>query len=200
MYMKGYNNAGVAEICQVGFFSSQILQTTNKLRFHFALDLWIRVEASLSPWMPCATILGVCMVHMQVNATFSYFDLTALHSYMWVHTLTNHRCRMAGRERVCVWDTSGLMLLTQGAVLRYNHSCICKCLTSLFLGQARTSWDRESTEMRYKRLQHLLEKSNIYSKFLLTKMEQQQLEVGVFLSAVGILKMLSVWVFFHPAV
>ncbi|XP_065602351.1 lymphoid-specific helicase isoform X2 [Cyrtonyx montezumae] len=30
--------------------------------------------------------------------------------------------------------------------------------------------------MRYKRLQHLLEKSNIYSKFLLTKMEQQQLE------------------------
>ncbi|NXD11226.1 HELLS helicase, partial [Nothocercus nigrocapillus] len=42
--------------------------------------------------------------------------------------------------------------------------------------QARTSWDRESSEMRYKRLQHLLEKSNIYSKFLLTKMEQQQLE------------------------
>ncbi|KFP80230.1 Lymphoid-specific helicase, partial [Acanthisitta chloris] len=42
--------------------------------------------------------------------------------------------------------------------------------------QARASWDRESTEMRYKRLQHLLEKSNIYSKFLLTKMEQQQLE------------------------
>lgn len=43
--------------------------------------------------------------------------------------------------------------------------------------------------MRYKRLQHLLEKSNIYSKFLLTKMEQQQLEVSVFLSAVEILKM-----------
>jgi len=43
--------------------------------------------------------------------------------------------------------------------------------------------------MRYKRLQHLLEKSNIYSKFLLTKMEQQQLEVGVFLSTIGILKM-----------
>lgn len=42
--------------------------------------------------------------------------------------------------------------------------------------------------MRYKRLQHLLEKSNIYSKFLLTKMEQQQLEVSVF-SVVGILKM-----------
>lgn len=41
------------------------------------------------------------------------------------------------------------------------------------------SWDRDSSEMRYKRLQHLLEKSNIYSKFLLTKMEQQQLEVGV---------------------
>ncbi|XP_034993732.1 lymphoid-specific helicase isoform X1 [Zootoca vivipara] len=42
--------------------------------------------------------------------------------------------------------------------------------------EARMSWDRDSTEMRYKRLQHLLEKSNIYSKFLLTKMEQQQLE------------------------
>ncbi|NWH64679.1 HELLS helicase, partial [Geococcyx californianus] len=42
--------------------------------------------------------------------------------------------------------------------------------------QACASWDRESSEMRYKRLQHLLEKSNIYSKFLLTKMEQQQLE------------------------
>eukprot|EP00079_Xenopus_tropicalis_P037024 XP_017950795.1 PREDICTED: lymphoid-specific helicase isoform X1 [Xenopus tropicalis] len=38
------------------------------------------------------------------------------------------------------------------------------------------SWERDSNEMRYKRLQHLLEKSNIYSKFLLTKMEQQQLE------------------------
>uniref|UniRef100_A0A8D0FN52 Helicase, lymphoid-specific n=1 Tax=Strix occidentalis caurina TaxID=311401 RepID=A0A8D0FN52_STROC len=47
------------------------------------------------------------------------------------------------------------------------------------LEKARTSWDRESSEMRYKRLQHLLEKSNIYSKFLLTKMEQQQLEVDV---------------------
>uniref|UniRef100_A0A8C6YNZ3 Proliferation-associated SNF2-like protein n=1 Tax=Nothoprocta perdicaria TaxID=30464 RepID=A0A8C6YNZ3_NOTPE len=46
------------------------------------------------------------------------------------------------------------------------------------LEKARTSWDRESSEMRYKRLQHLLEKSNIYSKFLLTKMEQQQLEVS----------------------
>uniref|UniRef100_A0A8B9F909 Uncharacterized protein n=1 Tax=Amazona collaria TaxID=241587 RepID=A0A8B9F909_9PSIT len=44
------------------------------------------------------------------------------------------------------------------------------------LEKARASWDRESSEMRYKRLQHLLEKSNIYSKFLLTKMEQQQLE------------------------
>ncbi|KAJ7324465.1 hypothetical protein JRQ81_017485 [Phrynocephalus forsythii] len=42
--------------------------------------------------------------------------------------------------------------------------------------KARMSWDRDSSEMRYKRLQHLLEKSNIYSKFLLTKMEQQQLE------------------------
>ncbi|XP_029886672.1 lymphoid-specific helicase isoform X1 [Aquila chrysaetos chrysaetos] len=44
------------------------------------------------------------------------------------------------------------------------------------LERARASWDRESSELRYKRLQHLLEKSNIYSKFLLTKMEQQQLE------------------------
>ncbi|XP_053168110.1 lymphoid-specific helicase isoform X2 [Hemicordylus capensis] len=42
--------------------------------------------------------------------------------------------------------------------------------------KACMSWDRDSGEMRYKRLQHLLEKSNIYSKFLLTKMEQQQLE------------------------
>ncbi|XP_068111300.1 lymphoid-specific helicase [Hyperolius riggenbachi] len=42
--------------------------------------------------------------------------------------------------------------------------------------EARMSWERDSNEMRYKRLQHLLEKSNIYSKFLLTKMEQQQLE------------------------
>ncbi|XP_065602350.1 lymphoid-specific helicase isoform X1 [Cyrtonyx montezumae] len=44
------------------------------------------------------------------------------------------------------------------------------------LEKARSAWDKESSEMRYKRLQHLLEKSNIYSKFLLTKMEQQQLE------------------------
>uniref|UniRef100_A0A8C6G0F1 Helicase, lymphoid specific n=1 Tax=Moschus moschiferus TaxID=68415 RepID=A0A8C6G0F1_MOSMO len=44
------------------------------------------------------------------------------------------------------------------------------------LEKARMSWDRESTDIRYRRLQHLLEKSNIYSKFLLTKMEQQQLE------------------------
>ncbi|KAM4635849.1 lymphoid-specific helicase [Discoglossus pictus] len=42
--------------------------------------------------------------------------------------------------------------------------------------KARMSWERDSNEMRFKRLQHLLEKSNIYSKFLLTKMEQQQLE------------------------
>uniref|UniRef100_A0A5F8GL85 TBC1 domain family member 12 n=1 Tax=Monodelphis domestica TaxID=13616 RepID=A0A5F8GL85_MONDO len=44
------------------------------------------------------------------------------------------------------------------------------------LEKARMSWDRDSNEIRYKRLQHLLEKSNIYSKFLLTKMEQQQIE------------------------
>ncbi|KAG9485079.1 hypothetical protein GDO78_008275, partial [Eleutherodactylus coqui] len=42
--------------------------------------------------------------------------------------------------------------------------------------KARMSWERDSNEMRFKRLQHLLEKSNIYSKFLLTKMEQQQQE------------------------
>ncbi|KAG8435171.1 hypothetical protein GDO86_013207 [Hymenochirus boettgeri] len=44
------------------------------------------------------------------------------------------------------------------------------------LEKAQMSWERDSNEIRYKRLQHLLEKSNIYSKFLLTKMEQQQLE------------------------
>ncbi|KAM3913858.1 lymphoid-specific helicase [Leptodactylus fuscus] len=44
------------------------------------------------------------------------------------------------------------------------------------LEKARMSWERDSNEMRFKRLQHLLEKSNIYSKFLLTKMEQQQQE------------------------
>ncbi|XP_066535882.1 lymphoid-specific helicase [Hoplias malabaricus] len=42
--------------------------------------------------------------------------------------------------------------------------------------KARESWERETQEMRFKRLQHLLEKSNIYAKFLLTKMEQQQEE------------------------
>uniref|UniRef100_A0A3B4UXV6 Proliferation-associated SNF2-like protein n=1 Tax=Seriola dumerili TaxID=41447 RepID=A0A3B4UXV6_SERDU len=42
--------------------------------------------------------------------------------------------------------------------------------------QARESWQRDSHDMRFKRLQHLLQKSNIYSKFLLTKMEQQQNE------------------------
>uniref|UniRef100_A0A668AWT2 Proliferation-associated SNF2-like protein n=1 Tax=Myripristis murdjan TaxID=586833 RepID=A0A668AWT2_9TELE len=44
--------------------------------------------------------------------------------------------------------------------------------------KAQQSLQRDSHEMRFKRLQHLLEKSNIYSKFLLTKMEQQQQEVG----------------------
>uniref|UniRef100_A0A3P8RRZ4 Proliferation-associated SNF2-like protein n=1 Tax=Amphiprion percula TaxID=161767 RepID=A0A3P8RRZ4_AMPPE len=43
--------------------------------------------------------------------------------------------------------------------------------------KARESWERDSNDMRFKRLQHLLQKSNIYSKFLLTKMEQQQNEV-----------------------
>ncbi|XP_026165837.1 lymphoid-specific helicase isoform X3 [Mastacembelus armatus] len=42
--------------------------------------------------------------------------------------------------------------------------------------KARKSWERNSHDMRFKRLQHLLQKSNIYSKFLLTKMEQQQNE------------------------
>ncbi|XP_059928909.1 lymphoid-specific helicase-like [Gadus macrocephalus] len=42
--------------------------------------------------------------------------------------------------------------------------------------KARESIVRDSHDMRFKRLQHLLEKSNIYSKFLLTKMEQQQQE------------------------
>ncbi|XP_018621661.1 lymphoid-specific helicase [Scleropages formosus] len=42
--------------------------------------------------------------------------------------------------------------------------------------KARESWEKDTNEMRFRRLQHLLEKSNIYSKFLLTKMEQQQQE------------------------
>uniref|UniRef100_A0A673INQ8 Proliferation-associated SNF2-like protein n=1 Tax=Sinocyclocheilus rhinocerous TaxID=307959 RepID=A0A673INQ8_9TELE len=45
--------------------------------------------------------------------------------------------------------------------------------------EARQSWEKENQEMRFKRLQHLLEKSNIYSKFLLTKMEQQQQDVSI---------------------
>ncbi|XP_054653329.1 lymphoid-specific helicase [Dunckerocampus dactyliophorus] len=44
------------------------------------------------------------------------------------------------------------------------------------MDEARQSWERDPHEMRFKRLQHLLQKSNIYSKFLLTKMEQQQNE------------------------
>uniref|UniRef100_A0A8D3CC97 Lymphoid-specific helicase n=1 Tax=Scophthalmus maximus TaxID=52904 RepID=A0A8D3CC97_SCOMX len=44
------------------------------------------------------------------------------------------------------------------------------------LEKARDSLERDSHDMRFKRLQHLLQKSNIYSKFLLTKMEQQQNE------------------------
>ncbi|KAM8852391.1 lymphoid-specific helicase [Synchiropus picturatus] len=44
------------------------------------------------------------------------------------------------------------------------------------MANARESWERDSRDMRFKRLQHLLQKSNIYSKFLLTKMEQQQME------------------------
>ncbi|XP_022104139.1 lymphocyte-specific helicase-like [Acanthaster planci] len=37
-----------------------------------------------------------------------------------------------------------------------------------------SAWQKEQEEQRYKRLQHLLEKSSIYSKFLLNKMEEQQ--------------------------
>ncbi|XP_047458522.1 lymphoid-specific helicase [Mugil cephalus] len=44
------------------------------------------------------------------------------------------------------------------------------------MDKARKSLDRESHDMRFKRLQHLLQKSNIYAKFLLMKMEQQQNE------------------------
>uniref|UniRef100_A0A3P9LRD9 Proliferation-associated SNF2-like protein n=1 Tax=Oryzias latipes TaxID=8090 RepID=A0A3P9LRD9_ORYLA len=47
----------------------------------------------------------------------------------------------------------------------------------MMIEKARESWERDSQDIRYKRLQHLLQKSNIYSKFLLTKMEQQQNEV-----------------------
>uniref|UniRef100_A0A8C7KZ35 Proliferation-associated SNF2-like protein n=1 Tax=Oncorhynchus kisutch TaxID=8019 RepID=A0A8C7KZ35_ONCKI len=43
--------------------------------------------------------------------------------------------------------------------------------------KAREAQRKETHDIRFKRLQHLLEKSNIYSKFLLTKMEQQQQEV-----------------------
>ncbi|XP_057704668.1 lymphoid-specific helicase isoform X2 [Corythoichthys intestinalis] len=44
------------------------------------------------------------------------------------------------------------------------------------MDKARQELEKESHEIRYKRLQHLLKKSNIYSKFLLSKMEQQQNE------------------------
>uniref|UniRef100_A0A8C7N8D2 Proliferation-associated SNF2-like protein n=1 Tax=Oncorhynchus kisutch TaxID=8019 RepID=A0A8C7N8D2_ONCKI len=44
--------------------------------------------------------------------------------------------------------------------------------------KAREAQRKETHDIRFKRLQHLLEKSNIYSKFLLTKMEQQQQEVS----------------------
>uniref|UniRef100_A0A674BUY4 Proliferation-associated SNF2-like protein n=1 Tax=Salmo trutta TaxID=8032 RepID=A0A674BUY4_SALTR len=43
--------------------------------------------------------------------------------------------------------------------------------------KAREAQKKETHDIRFKRLQHLLEKSNIYSKFLLTKMEQQQQEL-----------------------
>ncbi|XP_061820307.1 lymphoid-specific helicase [Nerophis lumbriciformis] len=47
------------------------------------------------------------------------------------------------------------------------------------MDEARQARERETHEIRFKRLQHLLQKSNIYSKFLLTKMEQQQSEEKV---------------------
>lgn len=53
----------------------------------------------------------------------------------------------------------------------------CDLRHSCFIAKARKSWEKDSRDMRFKRLQHLLQKSNIYSKFLLTKMEQQQNEV-----------------------
>ncbi|XP_063730570.1 lymphoid-specific helicase isoform X2 [Eleginops maclovinus] len=45
--------------------------------------------------------------------------------------------------------------------------------------EARVSRETNPHDVRFKRLQHLLQKSNIYSKFLLTKMEQQQNEENV---------------------
>ncbi|XP_028983432.1 lymphoid-specific helicase [Betta splendens] len=47
------------------------------------------------------------------------------------------------------------------------------------MDKARETWEKDTCDMRFKRLQHLLQKSNIYSKFLLTKMEQQQNEEKV---------------------
>uniref|UniRef100_A0A8C7L6M7 Proliferation-associated SNF2-like protein n=1 Tax=Oncorhynchus kisutch TaxID=8019 RepID=A0A8C7L6M7_ONCKI len=52
--------------------------------------------------------------------------------------------------------------------------------------KAREAQRKETHDIRFKRLQHLLEKSNIYSKFLLTKMEQQQQEVSRIPSIVSI--------------
>uniref|UniRef100_A0A8C7ZE13 Proliferation-associated SNF2-like protein n=1 Tax=Oryzias sinensis TaxID=183150 RepID=A0A8C7ZE13_9TELE len=55
----------------------------------------------------------------------------------------------------------------------------CRKLCNECTKGARESWERDSQDICYKRLQHLLQKSNIYSKFLLTKMEQQQNEEKV---------------------
>uniref|UniRef100_A0A8C8D2N7 Helicase, lymphoid specific n=1 Tax=Oncorhynchus tshawytscha TaxID=74940 RepID=A0A8C8D2N7_ONCTS len=52
--------------------------------------------------------------------------------------------------------------------------------------KAREAQRKETHDIRFKRLQHLLDKSNIYSKFLLTKMEQQQQEVSRIPSIVSI--------------
>ncbi|XP_071805450.1 lymphocyte-specific helicase-like isoform X2 [Asterias amurensis] len=42
--------------------------------------------------------------------------------------------------------------------------------------EAISAWQKEQDEHRYSRLQHLLEKSSIYSRFLLNKMEEQQMK------------------------
>lgn len=49
----------------------------------------------------------------------------------------------------------------------------CNLCTALSL-QSGDSWKTELEEQRYKRLQHLLQKSSIYTNFLLSKMDEQQ--------------------------
>ncbi|XP_077997930.1 uncharacterized protein LOC144451045 [Glandiceps talaboti] len=40
--------------------------------------------------------------------------------------------------------------------------------------KAQEEWEKELHEQRFRRLQHLLQKSSVYTNFLLLKMEQQQ--------------------------